>query len=50
MQSPPLGLKFCCAQARVACLVLARAATRVTFRHFFEFISTKQYSVLLKSL
>ena len=33
MQSSPHGLKFC--GARVACLVLAHAATHVTFHRFF---------------
>ena len=37
MQSAARGLKFCGAWARVACLILAHAANRVTFRGYFKF-------------
>ena len=44
MQSPALGLKFCGAQAQVACVILAHAASRLRFHGCFESTSTKQYS------
>ena len=39
MLSPARGLKFCGARARVACVVLAHAANRVTFHNYFESLS-----------
>ena len=35
MQSPARGLNCCSARARFACVILAHAATRVTFHVFF---------------
>ena len=45
MRSPASGLKFCSARTRVACAILAHAASRVTFHGYFESTSTKQYTV-----
>ena len=42
--SPARSLKFCNARARVVCVILAHAASRVTFHGYFELTSTKQYS------
>ena len=39
MRSPARGLKFCGARARVACVILAHVASRVTFHGCFEFTS-----------
>ena len=36
MQSPASGLKFCEAQAQVACAILAHTATRMTFYVFLN--------------
>ena len=45
MQSSARSLKFCGARARVAySVILAQAASRLTFHGSFEVISTKQYS------
>ena len=45
MQSPARGLKFGGARPQVACVILAPAASRVTFRGYYESTSTKQYSI-----
>ena len=45
MQSSACSLKFCGARARVAySVILAQAASRLTFHGCFEFTSTKQHS------
>ena len=44
MQSPARGFKFCGAQVRVACVMLAHAASCVRFHGYFESNCTKQYS------
>ena len=50
MRSPASGFKFCGARTRVACAMLAHAASRVTFHGYFESTSTKQYSKLFQEL
>ena len=47
MRSPASGLKFCGAQTRVACAILAHAASRVTF-HGFTVHSGEKYTYKLK--
>ena len=42
MQSGTCGLKFCSAWVRVACVILAHAASHVTFHGYFQSTSTKQ--------
>ena len=47
-QSPAHGLKFCGARARVATVILAHAASRVTFHGYLEATFSKQYSTNFK--
>ena len=50
MRSPASGLKFCGIRTRVACVILAHAASRVKFHGYFESTSTKQYSKIFQEL
>ena len=44
MQFPACDLKFCTPRGRVACVVMAHAASHVMFHGYFESTFTKQYS------
>ena len=50
MQSPACSLKFCGAWARVACAILAHAASHMTFHGYFESTSIKQYSKVFQEI